>query len=40
MTREHVKDVLIDNALAFAYAKTERLNELENFITGANSIDA
>jgi hypothetical protein len=40
MTREHVKDVLIDNALAFAYARTEKLNELDLFISGTNSIDA
>ena len=40
MTREFVKDVNIDNSLAFCYAKLEKLAELEAFISGANSVDA
>lgn len=40
MAREQVKDQSIDNALAFAYAKTDKLAELDAFITGSNSIDA
>lgn len=39
MARETTKDPTIDNALAFAYAKIEKLGELENFISNPNSID-
>lgn len=40
MVRETVKDVNIDNSLAYAYAKIEKISELEVFISGANSVDA
>lgn len=39
MARENIKDAQIDNALVFAFAKTEKINDLENFISGPNSID-
>lgn len=39
MARETQKDTLIDNSLAFAYAKTNRNTELETFISGSNSVD-
>lgn len=39
MARETIKDANIDNSLVFAYAKTSKLAELENFISGPNSVD-
>ena len=39
MARNTIKDVLIDNGLCYAYAKTEKLAELENFISSPNSSD-
>lgn len=39
MARENIKDANIDNALVFAYAKVDRITELENFISGPNSVD-
>lgn len=39
MARQALKDVLIDNTIIYCYAKTEKLNELENFITNSNSAD-
>ena len=30
----------IDNALAFSYAKIDKVGDLENFLSGANSVDA
>lgn len=39
MARENIKDAQIDNALVFAFAKTEKITELENFISGPNSVD-
>lgn len=40
MARQNVKDVNLDNALAFAYAKNDQLTDLSTFINGANSVDA
>jgi clathrin heavy chain len=40
MARGIVKDAIIDNALTYAYAKTNKLNEIESFISGANNVDA
>jgi hypothetical protein len=31
--------MIIDNALSFAYAKTEKLSDLEELINGPNSAD-
>lgn len=39
MARITVKDSIIDNALCFAYAKTNKLAELEELINGPNSAD-
>lgn len=39
MARENVKVANIDNSLVFAYAKVEKVSEIENFISGPNSID-
>jgi len=39
MCREALKDMLIDNALCFAYAKLERNNDLEDLVIGPNSAD-
>ena len=39
MVREQVKDILIDNAISFAYAKLEKISDLENFLNNPNSID-
>jgi clathrin heavy chain len=39
MARNTIKDVLIDNGLCYAYAKIEKLAELENFISSPNSSD-
>lgn len=40
MCREATKDVNIDNALTFSYAKLDKLTELENFLSGTNSTDS
>lgn len=40
MVREQVKDMVLDNALVYAYAKTEKLVDLEQFVSNANSVDA
>ncbi len=40
MCRELIKDASIDNALAFSYAKIDKVGDLENFLSGANSVDA
>ncbi len=40
MSRELVKDSVLDNSLAYCYAKLEHTAELEVFISGANSVDA
>jgi len=37
MARTKVKDSLIDGELVYAYAKTERLGEMEEFISGTNT---
>lgn len=39
MSRETQKDQMIDNSLAYAYAKTTKNTELEAFINGSNSVD-
>jgi len=39
MARENIKDANIDNALVFAYAKVGKSAEIENFISGPNSVD-
>lgn len=39
MARENIKVANIDNALVFAYAMVEKVNEIENFISGPNSVD-
>jgi clathrin heavy chain len=39
MVREATKDVNIDNALTFAYAKLGKLQELESFLSTTNSTD-
>lgn len=39
MARENIKDANIDNALVFAFAKVDKLADLENFISGPNSVD-
>lgn len=39
MARENIKDANIDNALVFAYAKVGKNTEIENFISGPNSVD-
>lgn len=39
MVREATKDVVIDNALTFAYAKLDKLQDLENFLSNNNSTD-
>ena len=39
MCRTNMKDVNIDNSLAFAYAKLEKNGELEALIIGSNSAD-
>jgi clathrin heavy chain len=39
MARENIKDASIDNALVFAYSKVQKLADLENFISGPNSVD-
>lgn len=40
MCREQLKDRQIDNSLAYCYAKLEKLTELEDFISGGNSVDS
>jgi len=40
MVREEIKDASIDNSLTFCYAKLDKNSDLENFVNGANSIDA
>lgn len=39
MVREATKDVNIDNSLTFAYAKLDKLQDLENFLSNTNSAD-
>jgi len=39
MVRQTIKDANIDNALSYAYAKVEKLSDLENYISGTNSVD-
>lgn len=39
MSRDAVKDAAIDNSLSFAYAKLDKIPELEEIITNPNSID-
>jgi len=39
MARELIKDVAIDNALTYAYAKLDKLSEIESFINGSNNVD-
>jgi len=39
MARDVVKDATIDNALSFAYAKLDKIPELEDIINNPNSID-
>ena len=39
MARENIKVANIDNALVFAYAMVEKVTEIENFISGPNSVD-
>lgn len=39
MVRDATKDVNIDNALTFSYAKLDKLTELETFLSGTNSTD-
>lgn len=39
MARDVVKDATIDNALSFAYAKLDKLPELEDIINNPNSVD-
>lgn len=40
MARENFKDGNVDNSLAYCYARSEKLNELEELINGSNSVDA
>lgn len=39
MVREATKDTNIDNALTFSYAKLDKLQELETFLSNTNSTD-
>lgn len=39
MVREATKDVNIDNSLTFSYAKLDKLQDLENFLSNTNSAD-
>lgn len=39
MARQMMKDVLIDNTIIYCYAKTDKMGELENFISNSNSAD-
>ena len=39
MVREATKDVNIDNSLTFSYAKLDKLQDLENFLSSTNSAD-
>jgi len=40
MARSSIKNSIIDNALAFAYARLDKLSDLEELISGPNSVDA
>jgi len=39
MCSKKIKDSTVDSELVYAYAKTERLSELEQFIAGPNSAE-
>ena len=39
MAREQIKEIVIDGELIYAYAKCNRLNDLEEFIAGTNTAD-
>jgi len=40
MARSTIKNSIIDNSLAYCYAKIEKQAELEELINGPNSVDA
>ncbi|CAK0870949.1 unnamed protein product, partial [Prorocentrum cordatum] len=40
MARAKHKDVLIDTELVYAYAKTDRLADMEEFISGTNTANS
>jgi clathrin heavy chain len=37
MARNKAKDVMVDSELVYAYAKTDRLGEMEEFVSGTNT---
>lgn len=39
MTRKTMRDKNVDSELAFAFAKTNRMSDLEEFISGSNHAD-